>query len=114
MYCDRTKINYDRTTLDKFITINTQTNADDGLGGSADTPLKFCDTWAQILPMTAKEARENMRLEANITHNIRIRYKTGITAKMTVTFGSRTFEITGVINPKEANKWIDMVCNERL
>lgn len=88
---------------------------DDGYGGQTETLVTIHDTWAAIWPVSAKEARENMRIESNVTHNIRIRYRPGIKAAMIVVFGTRTFEIKGPpINVEERNIKLDLVCNEQL
>ncbi len=96
------------------IEIQEKTQVADGMGGFTETWAKLHGTWAAIWPVNAKETRENMRLEANITHNIRIRYRTGINHTMIIVFGSRTFEIKGIINVDERNIWLDLVCNEQL
>lgn len=95
------------------IQIQEKTQVSDGMGGFTETWATVNEVWAAIWPVSAKESRENMRVEANITHNIRIRYRTGIVHAMRVLFGSRTFEIKGLINPDERNIWLDMVCNEQ-
>jgi SPP1 family predicted phage head-tail adaptor len=100
--------------LNKRISIITQIETDDGMGGVTVEDDLFFSTWAAIWPVRAKEIRENMRGEVNISHNIRIRYRAGILHTMTVLFGTRSFEIKGVINPDEGDRWLDMVCNERL
>jgi SPP1 family predicted phage head-tail adaptor len=86
----------------------------DGMGGFTETLNTVHETWAAIWPVSAKETRENMRVEANVSHNIRIRYRSGITHAMIVVFGTRIFEINGLINIDERNIWLDMVCNEQL
>lgn len=96
------------------ITIQEKVQTADGMGGFTETLTTVHETWAAIWPVSAKEIRENMRVEANISHNIRIRYRSGISHAMTVLFGARTFEIKGIINFEERNIWLDMVCNERL
>lgn len=88
--------------------------ADDEYGGQTETLVTIHSTWAAIWPVNAKETRENMRTESNVTHNIRIRYRSGITHAMIVVFGIRTFEIKGMINVEERNILLDLVCNERL
>ena len=84
----------------------------DGLGHSTPTPTLIVTTRAAIWPVSAKEARENMRYETNISHNIRIFYQSGISEDMYITFGARTFEIKGIINVEERNVYLDLICNE--
>ena len=87
---------------------------DDGYGGQTETLATVHDTWAAIWPVNAKETRENMRTESNVTHNIRIRYRTGIEHAMIIVFGTRTFEIKGIVNVEERKILLDLICNENL
>ena len=57
---------------------------DDGYGGQTETLVTIHDTWAAIWPVNAKEMRENMRTESNVTHNIRMRYRSGMDHAMIV------------------------------
>ena len=95
------------------ITVRQKTLVDDGYGGQTETLTTVYETWAAIWPVNAKETRENMRTESNVTHNIRIRYRSGITHAMIIVFGSRTFEIKSIINVEERSIMLDLVCNEQ-
>lgn len=99
--------------LNKKISIYSKAGVNDGLGGVDHEETLICQPWAAIWPVGAKETRENMRTEATITHNIRIWFRPGITHKMKIVFGSREFEIFGIINPDESNRFLDLVCEEK-
>lgn len=96
------------------VQIQKKIQSPDGMGGFTEILSLAFEAWAAIWPMSAKEARDNMRVEANISHNIRIRYRSGISHDMIIVFGTRTFEIKGIINKDERNIWLDIVCNERI
>ena len=100
------------TALNKLISLITQTAVKNKLGNEELTDVEFSKPWAAIWPVSSKEMRENMREELVVSHNIRIRYQAGVLPTMTILFGVRKFEIKGIINKDEANKWLDMVCNE--
>jgi len=97
------------------VAIQTETQTPDGMGG-------FTTTWAAITgmasvpaaiwPLSAKESLDAMKLELTVTHKIRIRYRSGITAANRILFGSRTFNIISMINPDEKNKMIDFLAIE--
>jgi len=53
-----------------------------------------------------------MKQELEITHKIRIRYRSGMTSKNRIKFGSRYFNITSILNPDERNIMIDMFAVE--
>ncbi|SDE20958.1 phage head-tail adaptor, putative, SPP1 family [Desulfuromonas thiophila] len=84
-----------------------------GAGGVIDKAVtSVCTTRAAIWPTSAREARENMREGVTVTHNIRIDYRPGINETMRVLFDGRSFEIKGIVNPEEANLYLDLLCEE--
>lgn len=88
------------------IAIHEETDTPDGFGG-------FTRAWAaksgmtsvpaSIMPLTAREVIELGKSELQMSHKIKIRYRSGITAKDRVVFGSRTFNIRSIINTEERN-----------
>jgi len=98
------------------VSIQESTETSDGMGG-------FTVTWADISgmesvqasiwPLSAKESLDSMKLELQITHQIRIRYRDGITAKNRIAFGSRIFNIISLINHDERDiSWDIMAIEE--
>jgi SPP1 family predicted phage head-tail adaptor len=94
------------------IEIQEKTTTTDEAGGFSEVWTAKYSLRAAIWPVSAKEFRENMRLQTDCTHNIRIRYRSGITTKMRILFGSRIFDIKGILNIEERNNWLDITCNE--
>ena len=102
-------------SLRHTIAIQVETETSDGMGG-------FLLTWndvsglssvsAAIWPLTAKESLDAMKLELQVTHKIRIRYRSGITAKNRIKFGTRYFNIISLINFEERGKQLDMLALE--
>jgi len=89
--------------LKHSITIQEQNDVSDGMGGSTTTWTDLFDTRAAIWPTSSKERLDAMKLELQITHKIRMRYRSGITSKHRIKFGTRTFNIISLINPDERN-----------
>ena len=97
------------------VSIQEQTDTSDGMGG-------FTTSWADILgmdavkaaiwPLSAKESLDSLKLELQVTHKIRIRYRSGITAKNRILFGTRTFNIISLINNDERNISLDILATE--
>lgn len=94
--------------------VSLEGGAADGIGGTEDNESSFYSTMAAIWPATSKELVENMKNELRVTHKIRFYYYPGITPDMEVVFGTRQFEIVGIINPNEANQVLDLLCYERI
>jgi len=97
------------------IAIQTETSTPDGLGGFtlswSDIP-GMSAVPAAIWPLSAKESLDAMKLELTVTHKIRIRYRSGITAKNRIKFGTRIFNIISLINSDERNKMLDLLAIE--
>ena len=97
------------------VSIQEQTDTSDGMGG-------FTTSWADISgmdavkaaiwPLSARESLDAMKLELVVTHKIRIRYRSGITEKNRILFGSRTFNIVSLIKNDERNISLDMLATE--
>ena len=102
-----------RGNLRHKITFRTVTSVSDGMGGFTDTDTDYYTCWASIWPVSAKELVQNQQLEMTTTHRIRIDYKSGITEKMTIEFGSRVFRIVAIVNPEERNIMLDILATEK-
>lgn len=98
--------------LNKRITIQTKTSVADGIGGFNDTVATFCETWAGIWPVSGKEIVSNQQLVGQVSHRVRIRYRSGVTSAMKILYGTRTFNISSVVDPNEAHEWLDLICLE--
>lgn len=98
--------------LRHVITIQEKTLTSDGMGGNTEAWATFAIVRAAIWPVSAKERVSNQQLEHEITHKIRVRYFSGVTAAMRVVFDSRTFEILSIVNWEERNITLDLICEE--
>lgn len=97
------------------ISIQEQTETDDGMGGFTlewNDVANMTAVPAAIWPLSAKESLDAMKLELQVTHKIRIRYRSGITAKNRIKFGTRYFNIVSLINFEERNKTLDFLALE--
>lgn len=95
------------------ITIQARTNVSDGMGGYSMTWTDFATVYAAIWPMKGKEAVENMREGATVTHRVRIRYISGVKANMQILFGSRVFKLVAPpINRDELSIELELICEE--
>jgi SPP1 family predicted phage head-tail adaptor len=70
--------------------------------------------FAEIIPLTGKELVDARQIHADITHRIRIPWRSGITAYHRILWGSRVFHLLGPpINVKEGNRKLVLSCMER-
>lgn len=94
------------------IVIQTPASTADGMGGSTVVWSELFKTRAAIWPTSSKERIDSMKLELEVTHKIRMRYRSGFTSKNRIKFGDRIFNIVSRIVPDERNIMIDLLCTE--
>ena len=100
--------------LNKRITLQYQTRVPDGMGG-------FTPSWvtavaniaAAIWPTSAKEQLQAGQVSGEITHRIRVRYRSVLKSSWRVKFGNRYFAILAPpIDPNMKHEWLDLLCKE--
>ena len=67
---------------------------------------------ASIAPASATETIDNQKIEMRTTHQIRIRYRSGVNGSQRIKFGSRYFKINSILNWQERNIYLDLSCEE--
>lgn len=90
-------------------------SADGGGGQGADpwlTASVVATVWGRVEPVRGIERLRAMRLESPITHRIIMRYRPNIDASMRVVFAGRALNIRAVTNPGEANRTLELLCEE--
>ena len=79
------------------------------------TPLSFstyATVWASVEPLNGRELLSAQQIESETTHRIRLRYLSTVTSEDRISFDSRTFEIVSLINRKEKNWMLELLCKE--
>lgn len=98
-----------RVTIQRLVAGSPQQKASGEPDRSWSTYLSVS---ASIEPVTGREPFLAQAIHAEVTHKIRIRYRTGITAEMRVVFRSRLFDIQAVLNWEERNTELLLLCKE--
>ena len=100
--------------LRHIIDIVTTTTADNPAGErepSGETVVAGIN--AEVRPSNSRELMNaGMAIGSDTMHTITLRYRDEITAKQTVRFGTRRFEIAGIVNPGERNIELQLLCHE--
>jgi len=99
-------------SLRKRITVQAETQVPDGAGGYALGWGDVLTAWAEIAPLSGREVFAAGHLEGHVTHKITMRYQSGITTDMRVSFNGRLFNIRAVMNVDESNRWLELVVEE--
>lgn len=68
--------------------------------------------WAGVEPTRGREYQEAQRIRPELTYKITTRYHTGITPDMLVKFQDRFFSIISIINVRERNAMLEIICTE--
>lgn len=68
--------------------------------------------WASLESVSARQVISSQQVIGEVTHQIKIRYRPGMTDKHRFVFKGRAFNILHVINVKEKNIVLEFLCKE--
>lgn len=70
--------------------------------------------WASVEPTRGREYQEAQRVRPELTYKITTRYHKGITPDMFIKFKDRFFNVISIINVRERNEMLEIVCTEKM
>lgn len=97
---------------DKLINIVSDGATFDSFGQPNSEEIIFSDIFASIVPIVGKEYIAAGQMQSEVKMKVEIEYMEGISAKMIVIYGSRRLEIVDIINLKERNTDLLLMCKE--
>lgn len=86
--------------------------AADGGGGAAETWLTEAALWAAIRPLGGHERMAADKVAGRLSHEITIRFRTGVTPEMRFRADTRIFHIDAVMDVRERRAWLRCLCTE--
>ena len=99
--------------LNKRVVIQQPSTLKDDYGQSImDAWEDFKTVWAEVSPIVGREYFAAETVNSEITHKVRLRYRTGITPDMRIKYGDRILSIQSVINYKEMDVELQLMCKE--
>jgi len=98
-------------SLKHKIVIQTFTESQNDFGEAVKEWTDFKTVYSKITPLSAKEFFK-AGTHAEASHKIELRYLKDIKSKMRVIYNSRVFEIESVLNIREENKTLHLICTE--
>lgn len=105
----------DAGSLNKRVTIQSQSRADDTGGGATLTYSDVSTVWASISPGSGREFANAQQIVPELTHVVRMRYRT-LTSKHRLKYtgsgGTRYFTIQSVLCPDERHEQLVVYCTE--
>jgi SPP1 family predicted phage head-tail adaptor len=98
--------------LRKRVTIQAETSVADGAGGYALAWTDVSTVWAEIRPISGNKIFIAQHLEGHVTHQVFMRFQSGITTDMRLTYNGRLFNVRAVLNTDETNQWMELLVEE--
>ena len=94
------------------VTIEEPVRVPDAAGGADITWQSLATVWAEIQPKAGREVFESDQLGGRVTHDVRMRFRSGVTPKMRILHNARSFDIRYVANIGERGEWLVCACEE--
>lgn len=98
--------------LRQKIRIQSATETQDSFGAISTTWSTFADVYADIMPIRGNEFFIVHQEKSQATIKFTIRYLSGLTTKHRILYDSRVFDIESIINIKERNREMILMCRE--
>ncbi len=98
----------------KRITFCRYEEKENALSQAEQILIEVKTVWASVEPTRGREYQEAQRIRPELTYKITTRYHKGITPDMLIKFGDRYFNIVSVINVRERNEMLEMICTEKV
>lgn len=98
--------------LRNIIDIQRATTTPDGGGGSSVVWSTIASPRAFIKPISGGERFQAMRIEADTTHRVYIRYRADLLTSDRLNFNGRLMQIRALINIEERNRWLEIYADE--
>lgn len=94
------------------ITLQQQASTKDTHGQVTTTWSDVATLWAAVEPIRGREFFAASQVNSEVTTRIRMRWRSGVTAAMRVSFDSRIYDIQAVIVPSEVHDEMQLMCKE--
>lgn len=86
----------------------------DALGQEVEKLEVQKTVWASIEPLSGKEYFSTKQINSEATVKITIRYIESLLPHWVVQFGQRVFNIEAIINLEERNRYLQLLCSEKV
>ena len=94
------------------VTIQEPVVARNGYGEAITTWTAVATVWASVEPISGREYFAAEHMQSEITHRVKLRYRSGITSEMRVLYGTRLLRIESVIDWRERREELHLMCQE--
>jgi len=87
-------------------------DSDDLAGGQTRTWSDLATVWGSIRPLFGREGYRDDKFSGRITHEITLRYRSGVLPDMRLVMGTRIFEIHATLDQGSRGRWLTCHCEE--
>lgn len=94
------------------MTLQEPVTAQNGYGERTTTWSTVATVWASVEPLRGREFFDAERVQSEISHRVRMRYRSGMSSKLRVLLGSRVLQIEVVIDVEERHRELQLMCRE--
>lgn len=98
----------------KRITFCRYEDRENTLSQVEQTLTRVKTVWASVEPTRGREYQEAQRIRPELTYKVTTRYHRGITPDMLIIWGKRCFNIISIINVRERNEMLEIICIEKV
>ena len=105
---------FDSSLMNRRATIQQRSTGKDTFGQQSMTWTDYLPVWAYIEPMTGRELIAAQAQQSEVTHQVVIRYRAGITAAMRLVYEGRIFDILSVVDTDTQHRRLVLQCAEGL
>lgn len=99
-------------TLRHRVELHSVTETADEYGQAVPSWSVFATVSARVSPGQGREFVLAKQVNAELTHEVEIRYRSGLTTSNRVIHKTRTLEIVSIVNPEERNRNMILLCKE--
>lgn len=96
------------------ITIQQRTTDQDDYGQQLDRWDDVARAWADVEPLNGRELLAAAAVQAETTHTVTMRYRSGITPQLRINYNGRLFNILNVLDDNERHRTLTLLCSEGL
>lgn len=96
------------------VTVQRQQKVPDGRGGFVTSWVDVATVWAAVQALRPYERIQAQQTQTGMTHQVVIRYRTGVTADMRIVHDGRFLYLQGPpVDPDGRRRWLQLLCEER-
>lgn len=94
------------------VTIQQPVETRNAFGEAIKTWSTVATIYASVEPLSGREMFDAEQVQSEISHRVRLRYRSGLTTRMRLLYGSRVLHIQAVIDVKERHQELQLMCRE--